>query len=172
MTTNQKRTAIEVPPFDIHNQALVANVHPADWRNPQPAERYNLVVLGGGTAGLVAAAGAAGVGAKVALIERALLGGDCLNSGCVPSKSLLRSAHAVSDLRSAAAVGVNVEADDIEVDFPAIMERLREIRSRISKNDSARRFQHELGVDVFIGEVGTISTSAILITRISASYIA
>ncbi|MBW2726880.1 MAG: FAD-dependent oxidoreductase, partial [Deltaproteobacteria bacterium] len=161
MTTKRAVGAIEVPPFDVHNQALVANVHPADWQNPEPAERYNLVVIGGGTAGLVAAAGAAGVGAKVALIERSLLGGDCLNSGCVPSKSLLRSAHAIADLRSAAAVGVNVAQDGVEVDFPAIMERLRKIRSRISENDSAHRFQHVLGVDVFIGDGRFVDRSRI-----------
>lgn len=161
MTTNRAVAAIEVPPFDLHNRALVANVHPADWTNPEPAGRYNLVVIGGGTAGLVAAAGAAGVGAKVALIERALLGGDCLNSGCVPSKSLLRSAHAIADLRSAASVGVNVARDSVEVDFAAVMERLRQIRSRISANDSARRFRDELGVDVFIGDGRFVDRSRI-----------
>ena len=63
-------------PWDEHNQKLRAHVAPADWRNPTPAPRYNLVVIGGGTAGLVTAAGAAGLGAKVALIERHLLGGS------------------------------------------------------------------------------------------------
>ncbi|MGY8803329.1 MAG: FAD-dependent oxidoreductase, partial [bacterium] len=152
MKTASPVDAVEIQPMDIHNKALIANVHPSEWVNPEPAPSYNLVVIGGGTAGLVAAAGAAGVGAKVAMIERSLLGGDCLNSGCVPSKALLRSAHAISDLRAAAAVGVNVADGAVEVDFPAIMERLREIRSRISKNDSAYRFRDELGVDVFIGQ--------------------
>ncbi len=152
MTQSASISAVEVPPMDTHNQRLVANVHPPDWINPEPAARYNLVVIGGGTAGLVAAAGAAGLGAKVALIERALLGGDCLNSGCVPSKSLLRSAHAIADLRTAADVGVHVDPSAVEVDFPAVMERLREIRSRISAHDSARRFRDELGVDVFIAQ--------------------
>ena len=72
-----------VLPQDEHNKILVANVHPTDWKNPKPAPRYNLVVIGAGTAGLVTAAGAAGLGAKVALIERNLMGGDCLNVGCV-----------------------------------------------------------------------------------------
>jgi len=75
-----------IAPWDAHNQQLAANVHPLDWVNPEPAPRYNLVVIGAGTAGLVTAAGAAGLGAKVALIERHLMGGDCLNVGCVPSK--------------------------------------------------------------------------------------
>ena len=68
----------EVTPLDAHNRALVAHVHPTDWQNPPPRARYNLVVIGGGTAGLVTAAGAAGLGAAVALVERQLLGGDCL----------------------------------------------------------------------------------------------
>src|SRR5438552_1654423 len=73
-------------PADEHNRTLLHNAHPPDWRNPEPEPRYNLVVIGAGTAGLVTAAGAAGLGARVALIERYLLGGDCLNVGCVPSK--------------------------------------------------------------------------------------
>ena len=71
-----------VLPWDSHNQRLVANVHPSEWVNPTPAPRYNLVVIGAGTAGLVTAVGAAGLGAKVALIEKHLMGGDCLNVGC------------------------------------------------------------------------------------------
>ena len=86
--------------------ALVGLVHPADWRNPKAAAAYDLVVLGAGTAGLVSAMGAAGLGARVALIERHLLGGDCLNTGCVPSKALLRSARVVGELRRAAGLGV------------------------------------------------------------------
>jgi ribulose 1,5-bisphosphate synthetase/thiazole synthase len=82
-----------VHPWDEHNQRLVANVHPADWKNPAPAPRYNLIVIGAGTAGLVTAVGAAGLGAKVALIERHFLGGDCLNTGCVPSKAIIRAAR-------------------------------------------------------------------------------
>ena len=63
-------------PQDEFNLQLEADVHPCDWKNPTPSGRYNLVVIGGGTAGLVTAAGAAGLGAKVALIERSLMGGD------------------------------------------------------------------------------------------------
>ncbi len=103
-------------PFDEHNQALFANVHPTDWTNPHPSGRYNIVVIGGGTAGLVTAAGAAGLGAKVALIERALLGGDCLNVGCVPSKAMIRCARSFADVRDAGAFGVTV-LDGATVDF-------------------------------------------------------
>jgi ribulose 1,5-bisphosphate synthetase/thiazole synthase len=76
---------VHLPPDDTHNRKLIENVHPRDWANPEPARAYNLVVIGAGTAGLMAAAGAAGLGARVALIERRLMGGDCLNYGCVPS---------------------------------------------------------------------------------------
>src|SRR5712692_5571289 len=99
-------------PDDVHNRALVHNVHPPTWVNPTPTGRYNLVVLGAGTAGLVSALGAAGLGAKVALIEKYLMGGDCLNFGCVPSKGLLRAAHAVQAVRESAAFGVRT-ADSV-----------------------------------------------------------
>jgi pyruvate/2-oxoglutarate dehydrogenase complex dihydrolipoamide dehydrogenase (E3) component len=135
-------------PLDAHDRALVANVHPAEWQNPEPAPRYNLVVLGGGTAGLVSAAGAAGLGAKVALVERHLLGGDCLVTGCVPSKAVLRSSRAVGELRAAPALGVT--AGGGTVDFAAVMERMRRLRAQLGPHDSAARFR-DLGVDVFLG---------------------
>lgn len=137
-------------PWDDHNRRLHAHVHPTDWVNPTPTARYNLVVIGGGTAGLVAAAGAAGLGAKVALIERHLLGGDCLNVGCVPSKALIRAARAAAEARDSARFGVKI-AGDVAVDFPAVMERMRKLRADLSPHDSAARFR-ELGVDVFIGD--------------------
>ena len=99
---------LQIMPQDEHNRKLVANVHPPDWRNPEPDGRYNLVVIGAGTAGLITANGAAGLGAKVALIEKHLMGGDCLNVGCVPSKGLLRSARATADVRDAAEYVIGV----------------------------------------------------------------
>jgi len=140
----------EVLPHDKHNQVLVSNVHPTDWQNPEPASRYNLVVIGAGTAGLVTAAGAAGLGAKVALVERHLLGGDCLNVGCVPSKTIIRSSRVSGDLQDALQFGLRVP-EGTEVDFPAVMERMRRLRAKISEHDSARRFR-QLGVDVFLGD--------------------
>jgi pyruvate/2-oxoglutarate dehydrogenase complex dihydrolipoamide dehydrogenase (E3) component len=142
--------SVEVLPKDAHNAELVANVHPSDWRQPEPAPRYNLVVIGGGTAGLVTAAGAAGLGARVALVERYLLGGDCLNVGCVPSKAVIRSSRVVGDVRAAAALGVRVSGA-VEADFGAVMERMRGVRARLSHHDSADRFKG-LGVDVFLGD--------------------
>ena len=143
---------VTVLPEDAHNQALVANVHPADWPNPEPRNRYNLVVIGAGTAGLVCAAGAAGLGARVALIERHLLGGDCLNTGCVPSKALIRAARAAHEARTGAAYGLGPDPQGALPDFAAIMTRMRRLRAEISRHDSARRFRDQLGVDVFLGE--------------------
>jgi pyruvate/2-oxoglutarate dehydrogenase complex dihydrolipoamide dehydrogenase (E3) component len=141
----------EVTPRDEHNLKLLANVHPSDWVNPEPAERYNLVVIGAGTAGLVSAAGAAGMGAKVALIERHLMGGDCLNVGCVPSKTIIRAGRALADVRRASRFGVHVP-DGTQVDFAEVMERVRRVRADISPHDSARRFRDEYGVDIFLGD--------------------
>ena len=137
-------------PADPYNEELVANVHPPDWKNPEPAPRYHLVVIGAGTAGLVTAAGAAGLGAKVALVERHLLGGDCLNVGCVPSKCLLRSSRVYADMRDARLFGMRVPEGTM-ADFPAVMERMRRLRARISRHDSVKRFK-SLGIDVFLGE--------------------
>src|SRR5262249_4687496 len=85
---------------DAYDKQLIANCRPPRWVNPTPSGKYNLVVVGAGTAGLVSAAGAAGLGAKVALTERSLLGGDCLNVGCVPSKGMIRAARAAFDSRN------------------------------------------------------------------------
>ena len=136
-------------PDDSFNRELVANVHPHDWENPRPVDRYNLVIIGAGTAGLVTAAVAAGLGAKVALIERHLMGGDCLNVGCVPSKGLIRAARAWAAIAQGEEFGLRY-SDHMQRDFGAVMERMRRLRARLSHIDSAQRFS-KLGVDVFIG---------------------
>jgi pyruvate/2-oxoglutarate dehydrogenase complex dihydrolipoamide dehydrogenase (E3) component len=136
-------------PSDGHNQQLLDNVHPPDWQNPEPAGKYNLVAIGAGSAGLISAIGTAALGGKVALIERHLMGGDCLNVGCVPSKALIRPSRLASELRNANHFGLT-PSEFRKEDFPKVMERLRRIRAQISRNDSAQRYTDK-GVDVFIG---------------------
>ena len=147
-------------PDTPENRILADNVHPQGWINPQPAAKYNLVVIGAGTAGLICAAGAAGLGGKVALIERHLMGGDCLNVGCVPSKGVIRASRALFDARNSSEFGVN-GGESISFDFSVAMERMRKLRSSISHHDSARRFRDELGVDVFIGQGSFIAGDCI-----------
>jgi pyruvate/2-oxoglutarate dehydrogenase complex dihydrolipoamide dehydrogenase (E3) component len=156
---NDEKGSFGLYPQDEHNRALLSNVHPAGWKNPEPAAMYNLVVLGGGTAGLISAIGCAALGGKVALIERHLLGGDCLNVGCVPSKALIRSARAAHQAANAQAFGLSAHRPRPE-DFSAVMERVRRIRAGISANDAAKRYA-ELGVDVFLGEGSFIDGSSV-----------
>ncbi len=138
-----------VLPNDEHNRILVGNVHPSNWVNPESSGRYNIVVIGAGTAGLITAVIAASLGAKVALIEKHLMGGDCLNVGCVPSKGVIRAARAWADLRNAEEFGLHIPPD-VKYDFGAVMARMRKLRARISHNDSVHRYTN-LGVDVYIG---------------------
>jgi len=147
-----------VLPDDQHNRVLLSHVHPRGRANPVPRGRYNLVVLGGGTAGLVTAAGGAGLGAKVALVERHLLGGDCLNVGCVPSKALIRAARAAAEARAAGHYGVRV--DGVEVDFPAVMERMRGLRARLAPNDGVERLTG-LGIDIYLGDARFTSRTTV-----------
>ncbi|HWH78540.1 MAG TPA: VTT domain-containing protein, partial [Candidatus Binatus sp.] len=144
---------------DTYDQQLIENCHPRQRINPTPAGKYNLVVIGGGTAGLVSAAGAAGLGAKVALVERNLMGGDCLNVGCVPSKGMIRAARAAYDARNGDQFGIQYLAKS-EINFAAAMERMRKLRAGISQHDSVERFT-QLGIDVFLGDGRFVSENAI-----------
>jgi pyruvate/2-oxoglutarate dehydrogenase complex dihydrolipoamide dehydrogenase (E3) component len=137
-------------PPDEHNRRLLQSVHPPGWVNPEPKDRYHLVVIGAGTAGLVTAAAAAGLGARVALVERHLMGGDCLNVGCVPSKAIIRAARAWHEAREAHRLFGGPPAAE-RGDFGAVMERMRRIRADLSSGDSVHRFR-DLGVDVFLGD--------------------
>ena len=137
-------------PDDENDRVLTENVHPANWVNAHPDGRYNIVVIGAGTAGLITAIISASLGAKVALIEKHLMGGDCLNVGCVPSKGIIRAARAWADLRNAGEFGIGLPSG-VTYDFGAVMSRMRRLRARISSNDSAYRYT-KLGVDVFLGQ--------------------
>ena len=167
-----KNSAVEpvtVLPMDEYNQQLVASVHPSDWVNPEPKDDYDLVVIGAGTAGLVVAAGVAGlgIGLKVALVEKKLLGGDCLNFGCVPSKCLIRSGRVLGEVGRAKSLGINIA--EPSVDFSLVMERMRKVRSQISDHDSVQRFQ-SLGIDVFLGEARFLENKAIAVAEKILKY--
>ncbi|HEV3344067.1 MAG TPA: mercuric reductase, partial [Pirellulales bacterium] len=142
-------TNMLLAPPDEHNQLLIERAHPSDWTNPTPDSPYNLVAIGGGTAGIIAALGTATLGGRAALIEQKLLGGDCLNYGCVPSKALVRAARAMHHLSLGERYGFRLAAAP-QCDFGAIMQRMRRLRAQISQHDSARRFQAQ-GVDVYFG---------------------
>jgi pyruvate/2-oxoglutarate dehydrogenase complex dihydrolipoamide dehydrogenase (E3) component len=138
---------------------LLANVRPPDWRNPQPSGIYDLIILGAGPAGLLAARGAATLGRKVALIERNLLGGNCLNAGCVPSKALIRTSRLYARMREAQELGVS-EADGLRADAVAAMQRIRRLQARLSRSDSACRLR-ERGVDLYFGTGAFVSPSQV-----------
>jgi pyruvate/2-oxoglutarate dehydrogenase complex dihydrolipoamide dehydrogenase (E3) component len=128
---SQSELAMRYPGFD-HDRKWRQLVAPPDYRNPTPSGRYHLVVIGAGPAGLVTSIAAAGLGARVALIERHRMGGDCLNVGCLPSKALLEiTSHG----------GVN---------FDTAFEWLRNVRAGVAAHDSVERYT-KAGVDVFLG---------------------
>lgn len=139
----------EYKPMDELNKKTLAQTRPSNYTNPTPAPKYTMVVLGGGSAGLTVAATVAGMGGKVALIEKGYLGGDCLNVGCVPSKTLLRSSKAIAEMKDAAKYGIRA-AIDPEVVFSDVLRRVRSVRETISYHDGIDRMT-KLGIDVFFG---------------------
>jgi pyruvate/2-oxoglutarate dehydrogenase complex dihydrolipoamide dehydrogenase (E3) component len=152
MTSRPVVSTIEhvLSPENPYDQQVIANCHPPDYVNPTPGGKYNLIAIGAGAAGLVSSGGASMLGAKSALIERVLTGGDCLNTGCVPSKAVIRAARAVYDLRIAREFGIHLNSEP-RIDFAEVMERMRRLRARISYVDSVERFSKKFGVDVYLG---------------------
>ena len=146
------------PPRDEHDATWTALTHPEDWTNPAPESRYNLVVIGGGTAGLISAMGAAGLGGRVALIEKGRMGGDCLNWGCVPSKALISAARLAHQARRAADWGIST--GPVTVDFPAVMARMRRLRAQIAHHDSFERVR-SMGIDTYLGSARFTSPDTI-----------
>ena len=133
----------------------------ADWKKPARFDR-NLVVIGGGSAGLVTAYIAAAVKSKVTLVEKHKLGGDCLNTGCVPSKALIRSAKLLSHMRRAPEFGIR-EAK-AEFDFAEVMTRVQNVIKTIEPHDSVERYTG-LGVEVVEGSAKMVSPWEVNITR-------
>ncbi len=161
-------SSFELSPDDSYNRALIGQVRPQNWQNPTPRGYYHLVVVGGGSAGLISAMGASGLGAKVALIEKNLLGGDCLNTGCVPSKALIRSAKAIYDALDTEEFGLPLR-DKTTISFEAVMERVRRLRSVISHHDSAEKLRAQ-GIDVYFGNPEFSSPKTINVNDATLSF--
>lgn len=121
---------------------------------------YHMIVIGAGSGGLVAASGAATLGAKVALIEKEKMGGDCLNTGCVPSKTLLKSAHLADMIKNHQEYGLGAELASVNLE--AVMDRVQKIIKAIEPHDSIERYQ-ELGVDVILGEAKLFDSNTVLV---------
>lgn len=168
----------QVWPLDTFNTTLLDNVHPPSWTDPNVHNEdgtysYDMVVIGGGTAGLITAAGSAGVGARVAMIEAHMLGGDCLNVGCVPSKAIIHSAnlaHTLRDSEHLEEAGIFLDPSAVKVDFEKVMERVRRIRSDISHHDSAERYSKELAVQVFFGRAKFSSEHTVVVNGKTLSF--
>jgi len=141
----------------------------ARWPRPSRFDR-NLVVIGAGSGGLVSAYIAAAVKAKVTLVEGHRMGGDCLNTGCVPSKALIRSAKLAHQMRRAAEFGLNTGAAplDVQVDFAAVMARVRQVVTAIEPHDSIERYTG-LGVEVLIGHARITSPWTVQVTDASGA---
>ena len=141
-------------------EAVQARKAYARWRRPRRFDR-NLVVIGAGSAGLVAAYIAAALKARVTLIEQHAMGGDCLNTGCVPSKALLRTARFLADVKRSQALGIRTA--QAEFDFADVMERVRRVVAEVAPHDSAARYAG-LGVDVVAGRARIVTPWEIEVT--------
>ena len=152
MITKNKNAHIPDMLLDPLNCQMYDHVRPMKWVDPQAqdGETYDMLVIGAGAGGLITSLFSGAYGAKTCLIERGNFGGDCLVTGCVPSKAFIKSASVAHQLRTCEEYGIKIKGE-IEVDFPAVMERMKKIRTRISANDAAKRFTERYGLDVFLG---------------------
>jgi pyruvate/2-oxoglutarate dehydrogenase complex dihydrolipoamide dehydrogenase (E3) component len=151
-------TSIELYPDDVHNQRTIRQGHPPDWVNREGGD-YDLVVLGGGPAGLTAATTAAAGGHHVAMTEQRLTGGTCVNFGCTPSKALIRCARAVHDARRGAEFGFRLDAPP-RTDFGSVMDRVRKMRALSSSGDAVEAAE-QAGVEVYLGHTRFTAPNAV-----------
>jgi pyruvate/2-oxoglutarate dehydrogenase complex dihydrolipoamide dehydrogenase (E3) component len=155
-------------PIDPENQILLANEHPSNWVNPCPKKIYDLIVIGAGPAGLVSAITARDQGKSVALIERDLIGGECMNIGCIPSKAILRTSRLYADMLNAENFGAEVP-NDISINFDMLMARMRRIRTQISGHISVKEL-HKKGIDLFFGQARFDSSRSIRVDNCSLRF--
>jgi thioredoxin reductase len=156
--------AAEFLPKDAHNILLEEHIHPRDYVNPDPTEEYDLVAIGAGVSGLISVIIGAWLGKKCALIERHGMGGDCLNTGCVPSKALIACARAAHSVKTLSTFGVHIPDGPVTVDFGYVMQRMREIRAKISHHDSVQRYSRDFCKHVFVGHAQFIGGHVIEVT--------
>src|SRR5262249_32997244 len=152
--------SVELFPADEHNQRTINQSHPPNWQNP-PGGDYDLVVIGGGPAGLVAAQVAAAGGHRVAMTERRLTGGTCVNFGCTPSKALIRCARAAHEARRGADFGLGLNAPP-QGDFAQVIGRVRRIGSMSSAGDAVQVVA-DAGVDVYLGQTTFVNPNAVTV---------
>ena len=164
------KETLGVTPIDKYNLETLSNVHPSisdGYIMPNPIKKYNLVAIGAGAAGLVSAIGASRLGGKSAIIDEHCFGGDCLNTGCVPSKALLKSAKLLYDLKvknKKNKFGINIDTNLINksIDFGQIMERMRKVRATISHHDAVSRFQNDpYNIDCYLGRAKFVNSNCI-----------
>src|SRR3984893_8709385 len=141
-------TTVELFPMDTHNQKTIQQGRPSGWTNREGGD-YDLVVLGGGPAGLVAAMTAAAEGHSVAMTEQRLSGGTCVNFGCTPSKALIRCARAVHEAGRGAEFGFRLDGPP-RTEFGAVMERVRRMRSMSSAGDAVQVVE-QTGAEGYVG---------------------
>jgi len=153
-----------LPASSEHNQTLVEHVHPHDYVNPTPETEYDLVVIGAGVSGLLSVIVGAWLGKSCALIERHGMGGDCLNTGCVPSKALIACARAAHSVKHLASFGVSIPEGPVTVDFGFVMERMRAIRAKISHHDSVQRYKRDFCKDIYIGHAEFAGGNVVTVT--------
>src|SRR3984893_4437678 len=158
-TIKHQEASSSVEVRNAHDLELIANVHPAGWQNPLPRNPYHLLVIGAGPAGLIAARTAAMLGARVALVECDRLGGDSLNYASVPTKTIIRTSRNYADMRNAVNFGAE-PPEQIPLDFPLAMDRVRRIRARISRSLAATRLT-DLGIDLYFGAARFIGPDAV-----------
>jgi len=148
--------------------ALIRRVRPQDWCNPPPREIYDLVVVGAGPAGIEAAQYARRLGLTIALVERNQLGGNSLNAGSIPSKTLIHSARLCAQIRDAAEFAVS-SPTELKLDFAALKARMMRVRARIAEYHAVDRLLHD-GVEIFFGEAQFSGPSKVTLDAISLHF--